>query len=215
MNISVVVPFRGGCPHREAVWDWVRGSLETSGWEIIEGRCGDGPWRKAVALADGISRASGDRIVMHDADVWCDGLPEAITDPAPIVVPHHLVHRLTQHSADQFMTGHAGPYKLDRPIYLGRPAGGLLVFDRTVWDQTPMDPRFTGWGQEDDSWAQALTVTHGPITRLRHDLYHLWHPPQERMNQVMGSPESKALWRRYETARTPEAIRSLLAEVME
>jgi hypothetical protein len=113
------------------------------------------------------------------------------------------------------MTAQPPPFDLDRDPYIGRPAGGVLVFDRTVWEQVPMDPRFTGWGQEDDSWAHALTVTFGPIRRLRHDLWHLWHPPQDQMNRVMGSAESKALWRRYTAARTPDAVRSLLAEVMQ
>lgn len=217
MDVSVVVPFRGGCPHRETAWAWVRSKLEALGLEVIEGHCPDGPWRKAVALADGISRASGGRLVMHDADVLCDGLAEAIAHPAKIVVPHREVHRLTEAASVRYMTEGRGPLDTVERKTIGRAGGGILVFDRDVWEQVPMDPRFAGWGQEDDSWALALRTIFGPWERLQdHHLIHLWHPPQERKNRSTGSKAGRDLQTRYEAADgNPTEMRALLAEFAE
>lgn len=216
MTTSVIVPWRGGCPHRETAWAWVRQKLEALDLEVIEGTCPDGPWVKALALADGISRASGDRLVMHDGDVWCDGLAEAIAHPDPVVVPHRHVYRLTETASVNYMTGH-GPLQYEERPYIGQAAGGILVFDRDVWDEAPMDPRFAGWGQEDASWALAIRTVLRPWHRLQdHSLYHLWHPSQPRKNRSTGSVESHQLQARYEAADgKPDAMRALLAEFAE
>lgn len=215
MAVAVVVPWRGGCAYREAAWQWVRNRYETEGYEVIEGRCPDGPWVKAFAIQDAIDRTDADILVISDADVWCDQLPEAIdrTSTRPVVIPHGQVHRLTEHESARFMAGGDRPYLTAEPPRRGMAGGGIVILRRDVWDLCPMDPRFQGWGQEDYSLATALTTMTGKIARYSHPLIHLWHPPQSRLTRATGSVENRALEARYLAAsRDRRSMEALLDE---
>lgn len=208
MAVAVIAPWRPGDAHREAAWDWVRTHLP---YEVIEGHCPPGPWVKALAVQDAIDRTDADVLVLHDADVWCPGLPEAlerITD-RPVVIPHGKVLRLTQQGTQQFISGERHPETIEE--HRGMAGGGVVILRREVWEQVPMDPRFIGWGQEDSSFAQALTVMTGKICRFSHPLFHLWHPPQPRLNRAVGSVENRALANRYDNATRPE-MEAILTE---
>ena len=72
--IEVIVPWRGGCPHREAAWRWAR---QRYTWPVVEAPGGD-PWIKGAALMPAVESSEAEIIVMADADVWCDELPETV-----------------------------------------------------------------------------------------------------------------------------------------
>lgn len=220
MPVAVVVPYRSSCPHRDAAWAWVRARYESThpGWQIVTGDAPPGPWVKAAAVTDALSRTGADRIVIADADVWVDNLAEAVEllDEHPIVIPHRMLKRLDRPTTEAVLAGRNVPHSYDRPPYIGRAGGGITVERRETWEQVPMDPRFVGWGQEDDSRAIALTAILGRPKRLTADMLHLWHPPQERKNRSTGSTAGRKLQRRYElAAHDPDAMRALLAEFTE
>lgn len=203
MSVSVVVPFVGGCEWRDENWRALRPKWEALGHEVIEGSC-DGPWRKALAVHDAIGRAAGDVLIVADADVWCDNIPEALEYLAPrarveIVVPHKRVHRLTPDATVAARVDGITPrIPLSEPAYRGRLGGGIVILRRHVWHNTPIDPRFVGWGQEDEAWGIALRRTYmSRLVRLNAPLWHFWHPPQLRQSRSSGSPESEALFNRY------------------
>lgn len=223
--VSVLVPWRPDGGHRDAAWQHLRARWEREhpGWQIVEGRAPDGPWCKAAAVADALDRSAGQVLVIADADVWTSGVQaavDAVEAGAPFAIPHWHVHRLTQTATATVLAGHpvegaigtSAWRRLERQPYPGYVGGGITVLSRGLYDQVPLDPRFTGWGQEDECWAKALTVITGPPWRGQADLWHLWHPPQPRHSARWGSPESRQLARRYRTARTPETMRALLAE---
>jgi hypothetical protein len=205
--VSVVVPRTPGtCEHRDRAWQWVKARYAAAhpAWEVVEGFGGD-PWCKAAAVDDGLQKASGDVLVVADADCWTDGLPEAVDllDDAPWVVPHLTVHRLTREATDKVLAG-AEPgavHDFDQAPYHGWAGGGFVVIRRADYERAPMDPRFEGWGLEDASFAIAADELVGPHRRLGWPLWHLWHPPQERMNRRIGNARSEALWRRYRRSR--------------
>lgn len=211
---DLVVPWRAGCVHRQTAWDWVRARHTHP---IIEGSCGDGPWVKARAVADALSRSTDEIIVIADADVWCDGLDqaiEAVEHGKPWAVPHHSVYRLNEQATRTLIdTGQTvGLY--DEPPYRGHLGGGIVVIRRDVYDRIPLDPRFEGWGREDDSWGYALLELVGWPAQFDHKLLHLWHPPQERPNRKRGSAANEALFIRYRDARRDiDVMRSLVAEI--
>lgn len=220
MTVAVLVPYRGSCPHREAAWAWVRDryTSEHPGWGIIIGSPPDGPWCKAAAISDALRQTDADQIVIADADVWVDNLNEAVDmlDEHPIVIPHLVLKRLDEATTRRFLAGESCCHSYDRTPYIGRMGGGISVIRRETYEQVPMDPRFVGWGQEDDSWAIAFTTVIGRPERLRADMIHLWHPPQPRKNRSTGSVEGHQLQERYETARQDaDAMRALLAEFTE
>lgn len=220
LSVAVVVPWRGGCPHREAAWTWLRARWERThlGWEVVEGTCPDGPWVKALAIADGLARTSADLIVLADSDVWCDDVKAAVDVVATRggwAVPHFRVYRLTEQATREVLAG--GPFggRLARPWYVGFCGGGITVIERGLLDRVPVDPRFEGWGQEDQAAGYAWRTLGGEPWRPKGnaDLWHLWHPPQPKMSRLYGSAQSRRLWRRYQQAlRKPDAMAALISE---
>lgn len=219
MPLTVVIPWRAGCDHRARALGWVLAQYRAHhpDWRIALTETPDGPWVKANAVMPAIESAPAGPVIVADADTWTDDLQAAVTQiqrGAPWAIPHRLVHRLNEHGADQVLAGanwRAQP--VAQKPYPGLPGGGYVVADRDALLAVPMDPRFVGWGQEDESWARALTTLLGQPWRGDADLVHLWHPPQERLSRRHGSREGWQLRRRYLMARhDPSAMQRLIEE---
>lgn len=220
MVVAVVVPWRPGCEHRETAWSWVRRrwAVEHPDWEIVEGLHRELQWCKAEAVARALDRTDADVLVVADADVWCDRVGLAVDQVTQgrvrWAVPHRNVHRLTPESTLEVLAG-ADPAAscLEQPPYRGWLGGGIVVLTRALYNESPLDRRFVGWGHEDESWARALRALAGDPWRGRAPLWHLWHPPQPRASRRRGSAENMALRDRYIAAgRRSIAMRALLAE---
>lgn len=166
------------------------------------------------------SASRADILVIADADVWCDGVGEAvdaIEGGAGWAVPHDKLYRLTEQATAGVLAGGGWPgvRHLDERPYRGHEGGGIVVLPKPLAVDVPLDPRFRGWGHEDDSWAIALSAVAGGPWRGTEPLWHLWHPPQVRVSRRIGSDGGKALFRRYWAARNrPEQIRALLREAV-
>lgn len=219
MDVAVIVPWRAGCPRREAAWRWLRHQWETAypGWEVVEGTCPAGPWVKAHAVADALSRTSAELIILADADVWTEGVEAAVDvvlASGGWAIPHWRVHRLDQVATKLVLLGgswfHEG-LDCDRRPYVGYAGGGMTVIERGLLERAPLDPRFVGWGQEDQAAAAAWVTLDGKPWRGKDPLWHLWHPPQPdrpaRVERATG-----LLLRYQEATGTPERMRALLAE---
>lgn len=210
--VEVLIPFHGDCPYRLKALEFTRRQYP---WPVVV--CSvDGPWSKGAALRPALEASSAEIVVVADADCLTSGLPsaiEAVEAGAPWAIPHRKVYRLSEESTGHYMTTGELRHPFDRRPYTGMAGGGFVVAPReTLLDCQP-DPRFLNWGQEDESWALALTCLHGPPWRGDADLIHLYHPPAPRMSRRKGSPESWALYRRYrDAARDPLAMRKLIEE---
>lgn len=181
------------------------------------GRHDEGEWRKALALADALSQTDAEILIVSDADVWTDGLPaaaKAVQDGAPWAVPHRGVFRLTEDGTRRYMAGEPlDGLPLVERAYLGVECGGVFVVRREVYEDCPMDPRFTGFGGEDESLSWALRALCGAPWRGKAQLAHLWHPPQARVTRGRGSEANVALRKRYVRARRdPDVMRRLVEE---
>ena len=214
MTVSVVIPWRGGCPWRERALEFVRSKYP---WPVTIAPAPDGPWCKSLATMPAVEASTADVLVIADADVWCDGLDlavEAVAEGAHWAVPHTMVYRLSEAATVQVLAGadwHGLP--LAQWPYVGFEGGGIVVARRETLIEVPM-PVFEGWGGEDESWAMALRTLAGPPWRGDADLLHLFHPPQERMSRRWGSDEGRELVKRFQAARgNPAAMRQLLKEV--
>lgn len=217
MRVAVVVPWRGGCPHRERAWAWVRRRYAERhpDWELVEGS-GPDPWVKAAAVMPVIAESDADVVIVADADVWCNALGKAVVavrDGSPWAIPHGRLYRLTPEATDAVLDGGEPDLKrLVEPAYFGMPGGGLVVARREQLLEVPMDPRFVGWGQEDQSWGRALTRLAGGPWRGDADLIHLYHPPAPRLTRARGSREGWRLARRYYRARSDRALMQALID---
>jgi hypothetical protein len=239
VTVSVVVPWRSDHGPRAVVWAYVSAWWREHhpDWQLLVGEQPDGgPWCKAAAVAAALPSATGEVLVVADADVICDGVATAmgaITVPpdAPAwAVPHRRVYRLTAAATTVVLAGGPMPDpgtaaaraagRRPEPAgveasYTGVAGGGIVVLPRDLYEAVPLDPRFVGWGQEDESWAWALTVLAGKPWRGTADLWHLWHPPVPigdggRMTRAVGNPAGYALMRRYLSATTPDQMRGIL-----
>lgn len=221
MSIAVLVPWRTNDPARVEIWSWVlkRWQLRYPTFEVITGTPAEGPWSKGAAVADALRQTKAGTLIVADADVWCDGVQAAVMaveqNRAKWAMPHKVVKRLSQESTKAVLSGRT---VLDRSTDLienhtARRGGGLVVLSREVLEGVPMDPGFTGWGQEDESWAIALQTLAGPVWQGEIPLFHLWHPPAERQTRAIGSAESLARYRRYqEAAGNQEQMRNIISE---
>lgn len=219
MRVAVLVPWRGGCPHRERVWQYIQRlyAERHPDWQVIEAPAPEGPWSKGAALSLALTACDAEIIVQGDADVWSDGLSaavEAVKAGASWSIPHRDVLRLSEEGTEAVLAGAAwDDQPLDQKPYKGLEGGGFVVAPREVLASVGVDPRFVSWGQEDESHAVALHTLVGPPWRGDAPLYHLWHPPQPRMTRRRGSRESWQLRRRYFEAQTdPAAMRTLVEE---
>lgn len=217
MTAEVVIPFAGDCPYRERARRWVMDRCQGVGVPARLGLHAGGEWCKAQALNSAVESSDAEIIAVSDADVWTAGLAEAVgavAGGAPWAIPHRDVHRLTERSTEEVLAGADWrDAETEQAPYKGLPGGGIVVAAREVIEAIPPDPRFVGWGQEDESWAMALETLLGPPWRGGEPLVHLWHPPQERMTRRRGSAANWSLRCRYLAARgDPEAMRTLLEE---
>lgn len=227
-DVTVVVPLAGACPHRKAAWDFIRARWEREHptWPIALGECPT-PWRKAVAVRDGVRKARTPIVIVTDADVWTPGITDAVeiirSGRTAVAQPHARFARLTPDATQRVLDGtldlDTAPQHpanlLERP-YRQVLAGGVLVLTTEAALTTPGDPRFVGWGGQDISWGIALTTVFGRAHRGRGTTVHLWHPPQERVARNTGSPQNMRLLARYRSAaRSPARMLALVREGQE
>lgn len=222
MRTAVLVPWRPDDAERSRNWAWLKTqwAKHYPDWEIVEGHCLEGPWVKALAVQDALTRTTADTLVIADADIWCPDTHlavKAVKNGAAWAIPHRKVYRLTETPSRQLIDSNLtwetlGYPKTTQPPYQGLPGGGLVVIRRDLYEQAPFDPRFVGWGGEDSAAGIAWTALAGPARRGNAPLWHLWHEPQPRLSRVAGSHESMALLNRYKTSRTMQGIHALIAE---
>lgn len=210
-SVEVIVPWLSGCSHRERAFAWLRERLP---YPVRIGEGGE-PWIKAHAVYPATLESNADILIVHDADVWTDGLEEAVgavEQGRTWAIPHKFVVRLSGRGTSDYLDG--APLEacdLEQNPYRGAMGGGIVVARRETLLDVPLDPRFVGWGQEDLAWGLALDSL-GKRWRGKAPLVHLWHPAQERMERKWGSIEGRRLFERYSKAAQTNTMRPLLEE---
>lgn len=224
MSAAVLIPWRDtACPHRERALSWVLTQLAEHPWPVVIGRHDKGPWCKAKAVDDALAQTDAETLIIHDADVLTDGLSEAVRsvqEGMAWAIPHRSscgIFRLSAGATEALLSGAAPDLKdLDERPYDGVACGGVFVVQRRVYEDCPMDPRFEGFGGEDESLGWALRALHGAPWRGTSRLVHLWHPPQERVSRTRGSDANVALRKRYARLRfRPDDMRRLVKEAQD
>jgi len=223
------MPWAGVCPHRRAALAHVRAwyAEHHPDWDICIGDAREGAdWCKAEAVRNALHWTSDDTdiLVIADADCIAVNIGDAVgavrSGTHNWAMPHQTVHRLNRIGTDLVMTQGADPAKLPRTShyyaqmpYTGYAGGGIVVCKKNTYTECPLDPRFVGWGQEDESWAIALRCLFGPPWRPRHaPLWHLWHPPQQRSSRAVGSIQSRNLRTAYRRlSKSPDAMKQHIA----
>ncbi len=221
-DIAVLIPYGNETPWRrralEHVKKWYAEELESP---RIQVGFRDNPWCKAQAVADALASSPEPILVIADADCVTPGIKravQAVRQGVPWAMPHLKVYRMGQVASKHIFEGiNPGALTgqnrwLDQSPYKGYEGGGITVLRRDVYMDCPLDPNFTGWGQEDESWATALNSLHGSPWRGIAPLYHLWHEKPPRVSRYAGSAESVARLRLYKEAAVHGSWDGLLKE---
>lgn len=226
-DVAVLIPWQGHCPHRLAALRWTMRQYEIHhpDWDVIIGVIADRtPWCKAEAVARALEQTDAGMLVVADADSWAPGVGEAVrsvqeNDHVKWGMAHSLVIRLNEVATAEVLAGEPHeamliePDKLAQDPYVGYEGGGVVALSRETYLRTPLDARFKGFGQEDESWALALRTMAGDPSRQAAPLWHLWHPPQERTDRHWGSEDSRLLYERYLDAYLNGTMRELVSEI--
>lgn len=187
MSTAVLIPYRATDEHREHALAVVAAHYATNHPDlpVIRGQLDPGvPWCKAVAVAVARQSTDADVLVIADADVMVapaklsEGIMLVAADIAQWCVPYSLVHRFTAKTTRDLMANRAHPStdSPERAPYRGMIGGGITVVRASVYDDVPLDPRFVGWGGEDEAWGLALGTLAPRTRQIDGRCFHLWHP---------------------------------------
>lgn len=179
--------------------------------------CPTTTWSKGAAANHAIDSSQADVIILADADSWAPprsvtrGAIEAATQTG-WAVPFTVVGRIGKTETALILAGERIPRPaLEQRPRRALPGGGIVIARRDVWQKVRgVDPRFTGWGGEDQALGAALhTLAGKPWQPPSATLWHLWHPSNARRpNQT-----TRALWSRYRAAKgRPEAMTAIIEE---
>jgi hypothetical protein len=192
--ISAVIPYRPDAGRTES-FEFVREYLSPHVGEVIVADDGGDPFSRGCSINDGVQRASGDTLLICDADLV---VPVDQIDLAVILVstrggmalPFDRYHYLSGSATLKVMAGVPVSTRLETQFVMNDSVGGVCVIDRKTFNQAGgFDPSLRGWGGEDYAfWAAVDTLAQ--VHRVPGPLYHLWHPtdpvrPKENM-EVMA-----------------------------
>lgn len=215
--VSVVVPFTPGDESRNRNWAWIRARYQHlhPGWELIQAADPkpNAEWSKGRAVRSAVDQSTGDLLVVADADVFVtrEALEQTVhlvATAAPWAMPHSVVYRLSDIETIN-ITSRAPNIEprplpaamLERRRHPSVRGGGIVICTRDAFERVGgIDPRFTGWGGEDISFARALDALVGCPAQRRSPMWHLHHPRMTRRPGNRGSPDNEALAGEYKDA---------------
>lgn len=173
MTPTIVIPWRDTAdPHRAHNLDVVLAHLTRLGWPILLADSNPGaPFNRSAARNQGVRDATTRTVLLHDADLLIphDQLRRAAdtaTRTGALVHPYTTVDYLNEHG---------------RRAHTARDApGGAAAITATAYARTGgYDETFTGWGFEDNDFANRAATTIGR-RHITGRATHLWHPPSPR-----------------------------------
>ena len=224
-RVVVLVPRRAGDPVRDRAWEFVKARWEVQGWPIYVGSHEKGPWNASAARNEAAQLAGNwDVAIFLDADTVprdFDAIRRGVTLAAAgsFVRPYRRYVNLDEAASQAVLETGILPASPARPTSGStasrscptRPAASPSC-PRDLFDKVRgYDERFVGWGSEDAAFGLAAS-TMGGFKQLDGEVWHLWHPTQERDPNAPQYKANVALRRRYEVARRPAAMRELIAE---
>jgi len=191
VTVSILIPFRDPENGRRTVvlqWLLKKWAVEYPEAEVIvEGDDGKNPFCKSMAVNRAVCRATGDILVITDADVWLQPnvIREAATRGQAWVTKRQKIG-LSKADTDALLRidplrwrGVATDQERERAEWHSRlKTSPPIMFTRVTYTAVNgMDERFRGWGGEDRAFGLALETIVGPATsEFTEDAVHLFHP---------------------------------------
>lgn len=225
--LSILIPVGGATttdPWRSRALTWLlaryRALLPDA--ELVLGTSDADPFSRSAARNDAFVRSSGDVLLIADADTLFNvdqitaglGLIDA---GAPWVICYEVerYYALTQQATLSTLASDPSSY-IPEPTDSGdwelklTSWAGLLLVPLASWACVGgYDIRFQHWSYEDNSFAAALDMMAGPHERVDAACLHLWHQRGLEFDGP-GVPENRALWERYQNARTVKEMSEVI-----
>jgi hypothetical protein len=202
-KISLCVPFRADFPERWRNWSWLRQywADELPEAQVIMGTNTATPFCKTNAVNNAFGKATGDIIVILDADCYISG--DSIRECATAIrkarrngrklwfIPYRRFYRLSEPASVRLLASDPAdplrfgdpppPPDLDIPpasASFGHWFGALIqVMPREAFIAAGgMDERFSGWGGEDISFMHAVDTLFAKHRTFNGPVYHIAHP---------------------------------------
>jgi hypothetical protein len=209
-RVVILVPWRGGDPERERLWEWTRAWWERKypEWPIYVGVQEDDEPFNAAATRNKAAALAGDWdvAIVLDADAICETAREAVAEAwatQSYTLAFTRAIRLTPEETEIVMSG--GPYP-ERKGPVGPIESMCVVLPRSVWDTVGgYDERFVGWGAEDNAMLVATTCLVGRHHTVPGEVWHLHHTP------AADSDRGDGPWRPIETLKANRALFDIYA----
>lgn len=197
----MLIPWRPG-PHRTQHYRLIRDHLSGLGWPIFAADAGGTPFSVAQSFNLAAAEAGKwDVAVLHDADCWVEleSIVAAVEAAGPLTYAWDRLVSLTESATVRFHNGvrdfaDGDAYRVRPPGRL--PPGGPRVVTRDLWEKTGgFDPRFKGWGYEDNAFRHACKQAAGPTRRVEGVLFQLWHPRNPADPYFARKAKNRSLYR--------------------
>jgi glycosyltransferase involved in cell wall biosynthesis len=154
-------------------------------------------WSLAEAINAGVAVARNDIVAKTDADILVSPSSRAEFDGICAAITRgDFALGLAQATDLPASLNPAAAFKATRtPGSIGRlrakwGQGGLVFFSRSTWNELGgFDARFTGWGNEDNDFAERLRRSGKRVQwadRDRLQIFHVWHPPSYAATGVLS-----------------------------
>lgn len=189
-EISMLIPFRDSTGERSRLIKYLVPKWQAHMPDaeiIVASDDGDNPFSKTIAVNNAYKQATTDILIMMDADCWVQpnvlrkGADIIKKRRAPWVRPCNKVLRINKNKTDFILQQnylkrfpHISKDDCDRIT----PVVGLVaMFTREGFEDIGgMDPRFRGWGWEDNAFNSLMDSVYGKHLLMNYPVYHLWHP---------------------------------------
>ena len=179
--------------------------------EVIIGGIGASPPNRAANRNLVAELAQTDILAFMDVDTCVDirSLREAVElvrDPAVGMVKWFRAGWLSRPATERLLSTRPSERLRIAPgeaiVSLAHLWGLGFVMRREAFEAVgEWDERFIGWGEEDPALTCAVETLVGPVARLRHIAYHLWHPKApEHSHKSPTFLANKVLCDRYKAA---------------
>lgn len=162
------------------------------------------PFSRAQARNDAVSNSTADVVVLCDADTlpMPDALASAIkgaSESAVLHLPYTQYVGLTEKHAKAVTSNKTGVDDMEWLETADHSIGGVWVIQpKAWWNAEGMDPKFTGWGWEDNAFYFASNTLNGDTVRHTGNIYHLWHT---RAPNLIHTPQYRLNKQRYNRYR--------------
>lgn len=215
MRVSVVIPWReNGQYERERNVRLTVAHYAPVKWSVVLADSHHNPFNRAASRNIGVEvNMDADVVVVCDADFLppldavlaaCEG---ALAD-ARLHQPFTEALYLTEAETASYLAGEGLPDRSGADL-----TGGCFVMTPEAWFEAGgMDPRFEGWGGEDDAFRIAAETLLGP--RVHHEgvMPHLYHPSAAAFGTAAHRGNLQLLRRYVAAANNPDAIRQIINE---